>query len=229
MVCTHRILSVYVWPRTSALNAPPLSPGARPTYSRCMRAFIFGLLVVSSPLAHADEAAPLPWSAELGAGLGFCGARGAITCEGACPGLNLDLRAGKRLIDGLGISVGVTHLSLPVDGFDSASLWILGPEISGHVDVGAQVELLGGLRLGVHHVAGVFGGGWGLGTLDLRLGGRYLFGAGWQASAARRWALGLDYALTRPARTEVCEGGACADADLALMHRLGLVVGLRFW
>lgn len=185
------------------------------------------LLLTLPSVAIADR--PAPWSAEIAGGVGVCGPRGAITCDTASPGFNVDLRLGKHLGAAVEVGLGVTHLSLPVDAYDSGSLWIFGPELTGHLAVGDAVDLAASLRIAAHHVAGVFDSGWGLGTVDLRLGGRYLFGDGAAPNTSTRWLMGLDYALTRPARTEVCARGACADADLALLHRLGLVVGLRFW
>lgn len=176
-------------------------------------------------LAAPADAAPRPWITEIAGGTGICGARRQVDCERALPGFNLDLRFGKQIARAVSVGLDVTHLRLPVDGFDSGALWILGPELAGHLAVTDAVQLDAGLRVGVHHVAGVFGSGWGVGTVDLRFGLRYLF----DRDTSRRWTAGLDYALTRPARTEVCDSDTCADAELALLHRLSVVVGLRFW
>lgn len=174
-------------------------------------------LLLLTTTTHAE---PLRWFGEVGGGGVLCGARGTITCDTAGAGAALDLRIGRQFDLPLTISWATTAITLPADGVDSGALWVHGPEVAGRLIASDALHFEGALRIGFHHVAGVYGSGYGLGTADLRLGARYLV---WE-----RWRLGVDYALIRPAQTKSCLGDRCVDAKLALLHRIGLVAGAGF-
>lgn len=157
---------------------------------------------------------------ELGGGAGICGARGSADCERAETGLSLDLRGNWAFHDNWAVGLSGNWQSLAVSTGDPGWLLGVGPEFIGRLQPASMVDLEAGLRWGVHVLGGLANGGIGWGTATLRLGGRYRFQTAWR--------LGLDYALTRPARTEICVDERCADAELALLHQVGLVVGARF-
>lgn len=157
---------------------------------------------------------------ELGVGAGLCGARGKATCDDAESGLGLGVRANWALSRHWALGLSTDWQSLPASRGDGGWLLQAGPELIGRLQPGPNVNLEAGLRWGMHALGGVAHGGTGWGSATLRLGGRYRL--------QPAWGLGLDYALTRPARTEICVDGRCAEAELALLHQVGLVVGARF-
>lgn len=179
------------------------------------------VLILTTTAEAKPRTEPLRWFGEVGGGVSLCGARGKISCDTAGTGAALDLRVGRQFDFPLTISWATSAISLPAEGVDGGALWIHGPEVAGRLTASDALHFEGALRVGFHHVAGVYGSGYGVGTAELRVGARYL--------AWGRWRLGLDYGLTRPARTHSCLGDRCADVDLALLHRLGLVVGVLFW
>lgn len=165
--------------------------------------------------------APAPVvTAEAGAGLGICGASGAVDCARAERGLVVDLRGIWHAQAWLGVGVTALYATLPAEGTEAGNLLYLGPEMTLRGSPTPDLGLLAGLTAGFDRIAGTGGRQTGWGGLGLRLGGRY--------RVAPHVELGLDYGLLRPRLDEICEA-RCGQAEVALLHRFSMVVGVPFW
>lgn len=160
-------------------------------------------------------------SAEVGLGVAVCGARGAVTCDAAEPGLALDLRVHWHPRRWLGLGLTGLYAGLPARRTETGNLTFVGPEVALRAAPTSTLGLIAAGSLGWDRVAGTGGRQTGLGAVGLRLGARSRVG--------RRLELGVDYGLLRPVLDEACAGSTCGPVDVALLHRFSLVVGVPFW
>ncbi|MEZ4472497.1 MAG: hypothetical protein R3F60_17230 [bacterium] len=108
--------------------------------------------------------------AEVAAGAAVCGARGRVDCAAAGTGLDLELRADWRPWRWLGLGLAGLYATLPADGVDAGTLWMVGPEVTGFAEVAPGLSLLAAAAVGYNRIAGTRSRESALGAVGLRLG-----------------------------------------------------------